>query len=119
MNKKRKLQQRPGNRRSWLEAECLKVAQRTDFVEPCLPSPVDRPPVGRDWIHEIKHDGFRLLTRRGVSGVRLFTRNGYDWTERFPLIVEALNALRATTCLVDGEAITCNEAGLSEFEGLL
>ena len=57
-----------------------------DFCEPCLPSPVDRPPAGSDWIHEIKHDGFRLLARRGAAGARLFTRNGHDWTERFPLI---------------------------------
>jgi bifunctional non-homologous end joining protein LigD len=89
-----------------------------DFVEPCLPSPAERPPAGRDWIHEIKHDGFRLLARRGAERVRLFTRNGHDWTERFPLIVEALNALKATTCLIDGEAVTCNETGLAEFEGL-
>jgi hypothetical protein len=49
-----------------------------DFVEPCLPSPVERPPAGSDWIHEIKHDGFRLLARRGASGVRLFTRSGHN-----------------------------------------
>jgi len=90
-----------------------------DFVEPCLPSPVTKPPSGDEWIHEIKHDGFRLLARRGASGVRLFTRNGYNWTERFPLIVEALGALKATTCLIDGEAITCDdETGVAEFEGL-
>src|SRR5262249_1123392 len=89
-----------------------------DFVEPCLPSPVVQPPAGIDWIHEIKHDGFRLLARRGAPGVRLFTRNGHDWTERFPLIVEALTALKATTCLIDGEAVTCDETGLAEFEGL-
>jgi bifunctional non-homologous end joining protein LigD len=89
-----------------------------DFVEPCLPSPVEQPPAGTGWIHEIKHDGFRLLARRGAADVRLFTRNGHDWTERFPLIVEALNALKATTCLLDGEAITCSEAGLAEFDGL-
>jgi bifunctional non-homologous end joining protein LigD len=89
-----------------------------DFVEPCLPTPAERPPAGPDWIHEIKHDGFRLLTRRGAERVRLFTRNGHDWTERFPLIVEALNALKATTCLIDGEAVTCTEAGLADFDGL-
>jgi ATP-dependent DNA ligase len=89
-----------------------------DFVEPCLPSPVERPPAGSDWIHEIKHDGFRLLARRGGGGVRLFTRNGHDWTERFPLIVQALRTLKVTTCLLDGEAVTCNETGLAEFEGL-
>src|SRR5262249_21823322 len=62
-----------------------------DFVEPCLPSQVERPPSGHEWIHEIKHDGFPLLARRGATSVRLFPRNGHDWTERFPLIVEALN----------------------------
>jgi bifunctional non-homologous end joining protein LigD len=89
-----------------------------DFVEPCLPSQVTKPPAGPDWIHEIKHDGFRLLARRGAAGVRLFTRNGHDWTERFPLIVEALSALKVTTCLIDGEAVACTETGLAEFEYL-
>jgi len=89
-----------------------------DFCEPCLPSQVERPPSGRAWVHEIKHDGFRLLARRRAERVRLFTRNGHDWSERFPLIVEALYELKATTCLLDGEAITCTEAGLAEFEGL-
>src|SRR6516164_126047 len=51
-------------------------------------------PIGHrpDRTDEIKHDGFRLLARRGAAGVRLFTRNGHDWTERFPLIVGALKA---------------------------
>ena len=89
-----------------------------DFCEPCLPSQIERPPAGNDWIHEIKHDGFRLLARRGAERVRLFTRNGNDWSERFPLIVEALNALEATTCLLDGEAVTCSEAGVADFDGL-
>jgi len=71
-----------------------------DFCEPCLPSQVERPATGRDWIHEIKHDGFRLLARRGAERVRLFTRKGHDWTGRFPLIVEALRALKAITCLI-------------------
>jgi ATP-dependent DNA ligase len=56
------------------------------FIEPCLPSPADRPPSGPGWIHEIKHDGYRLMVRRDAVGVRLLTRNGYDWSSRFPLI---------------------------------
>jgi bifunctional non-homologous end joining protein LigD len=86
-----------------------------DFVEPCLPSPRDRPPAGPDWIHEIKHDGFRLIARRGAERVRLFTRNGHDWTERFPQIVEAVLALRPASCLIDGELIVCDEGGLPDF----
>src|SRR5262245_21886107 len=89
-----------------------------DFVEPCLPSQVTKPPAGPDWIHEIKHDGFRLLARRGATGVRLFTRNGHDWTERFPLIAEALNGLKVATCLIDGEAVCCDENGVAVFAKL-
>src|SRR5436190_7141314 len=54
-----------------------------DFCEPCLHSPAAKPPAGAGWLHEIKHDGFRMLVRRDASGVRLFTRNGHDWTGRF------------------------------------
>jgi hypothetical protein len=47
-----------------------------DFCEPCLPSPADKPPAEAGWLHEIKHDGFRMLVRRNAAGVRLFTRHG-------------------------------------------
>src|SRR5215471_19846190 len=60
------------------------------FIEPCLPSPADRPPSGPDWIHEVKHDGYRLMARRDPVGVRLLTRNAHDWASRFPLIVAAV-----------------------------
>jgi bifunctional non-homologous end joining protein LigD len=59
------------------------------FIQPCLPSPADRPPSGLGWIHEIKLDGFRMMVRRDPAGVRLITRNGHNWTGRFPLIAEA------------------------------
>jgi len=60
-----------------------------NFIEPCLPRRADKPPAGRDWIHEIKHDGFRIMARRVGERVRLYTRNGYDFADRFPQIVEA------------------------------
>jgi bifunctional non-homologous end joining protein LigD len=62
------------------------------FIEPCLPSAAERPPSGPDWVHEIKHDGYRLMARRDPVGIRLLTRNGHDWAPRYPLIVEAVNA---------------------------
>jgi bifunctional non-homologous end joining protein LigD len=65
------------------------------FIEPCLPSPADRLPSGPDWIHGIKLDGFRMMVRRDPAGVRLLTRNGHDWTDRFPLIAAAAEALQA------------------------
>jgi ATP dependent DNA ligase domain len=88
------------------------------FIEPCLPSPADRPPSGLDWIHEIKHDGYRLMARRDPIGIRLLTRNGHDWAPRYPLIVEAVNRLKVRSCLIDGEAVACDDNGLAVFERL-
>jgi ATP-dependent DNA ligase len=53
------------------------------LVEPSLPSTAKTPPTGSDWLHEIKHDGFRIMARRGDKGVRLITRNGYNFADRF------------------------------------
>ena len=90
------------------------------FIEPCLPSSADKPPTGPDWVHEIKHDGYRLMARRDpiTIGVRLLTRNGHDWAPRYPLIVEAVNALKVRSCLIDGEAVACDGNGVAEFERL-
>jgi bifunctional non-homologous end joining protein LigD len=89
-----------------------------DFCEPCLPSPAAKPPAGAGWLHEIKHDGFRMLVRRDAAGVRLFTRNGHDWTGRFPLIARAALSLKAASCLIDGEAVACDDNGLPVFDRL-
>ena len=86
------------------------------FIEPCLPSPAERPPNGPGWLHEIKLDGLRLMARRGATGVRLLTRNGIDWSFRFPLIVQAVGALRARSCLFDGEAVCCGGNGVASFD---
>jgi bifunctional non-homologous end joining protein LigD len=86
------------------------------IIEPCLPSPAKAPPSGSDWIHEIKHDGFRILARRDSAGVRLITRNGNDFTSRFPLAAAAVGALPANSFLIDGEAIVTNAKGLAVFD---
>jgi bifunctional non-homologous end joining protein LigD len=90
----------------------------SEFIEPCLPSTADRPPSGSGWIHEIKHDGFRLMACRDAAGVRLLTRNGTDFTARYPLIVEAVAALPVRSCVIAGEAVACDGKGLSIFEKL-
>jgi bifunctional non-homologous end joining protein LigD len=94
------------------------AADRASFIEPCLPSPADKPPSGSNWIHEIKHDGFRLMARRDPVGIRLLTRNGNDWSARFPLVVEAVNHLKLRSCLIDGEVVCCDERGLAIFSTL-
>jgi bifunctional non-homologous end joining protein LigD len=86
------------------------------FVEPCLPSPAKKPPTGSNWLHEIKHDGFRIMALRDAAGVRLITRNGNDFTRRFPLVAAAVAALPVRSCLLDGEAIVTDDNGLAVFE---
>jgi hypothetical protein len=61
---------------------------KSSFVPPCLPSRSAAPPGGPDWIHEIKHDGFRIMARRDARAVRLFSRNGYNFGDRLPLIAK-------------------------------
>ncbi len=81
-----------------------------------MPRLAKRPPAGTGWIHEIKHDGFRIVAHRDADGVRLVTRNGYDFADRFPLVVQAIAALPARSYVVDGEAIAVDENGLSVFD---
>ena len=86
------------------------------IIEPCLPSPAKAPPSGPGWLHEIKHDGFRILARKDAAGVRLITRAGNDFSSRFPFIAMAVAKLPVRSCLIDGEAIVCDENGLADFE---
>src|SRR3954454_13380882 len=88
----------------------------TKFIETCLPSPAPKPPAGPNWIHEIKHDGFRLMARRDPVGIRLITRRGNDWTTRYALVAEALNHLKVRSCLIDGEVVCCDERGVAAFQ---
>ncbi len=84
--------------------------------EPCLPRPAKVPPAGPGWIHEIKHDGFRMLAELSAGRVKLMTRKGFDLAQRFPLAAAAIAALPARSCVVDGEAIACDANGLSVFD---
>src|SRR5947207_868580 len=86
------------------------------IIEPCLPSPATVPPSGPGWLHEIKHDGFRILARRDGAGVRLITRAGNEFSYRFPFMAMAVGRLPVRSCLIDGEAIVCDENGLAVFE---
>jgi DNA ligase D-like protein (predicted ligase) len=88
------------------------------FIEPQLPSLVDVPPEGEHWIHEVKHDGYRtqVLIERGE--VRVFTRNGHDWTDRYPGILRAAARLNCRSAIIDGEAIVQDFDGASDFDAL-
>jgi bifunctional non-homologous end joining protein LigD len=92
--------------------------QPLGFIEPCIPTRADKPPVGPDWIHEIKHDGYRMIVRKKDERVRLFTRRGYEWTDRFPLIVGAVARLQPVALVIEGEAVCCESDGTANFEKL-
>jgi bifunctional non-homologous end joining protein LigD len=84
---------------------------------PCIPTAAHKRPVGPQWIHEIKHDGYRLIVCRRDGRVRLFTHRGYDWSDRYPLVVATTNVL-PTDVTIEGEVVVCDEAGVADFEHL-
>jgi bifunctional non-homologous end joining protein LigD len=88
------------------------------FIDPCVPTRAPKPPAGPGWVHEIKHDGYRLIVRREGDAVRLFTRRGYDWIERYPAIARAAAKLRARSFTLDGEAAVCGPDGVAVFDAL-
>jgi ATP-dependent DNA ligase len=69
-------------------------------------------------MHEIKHDGYRLIVQREGKRVRLLTRNGHDWSNRYPLIVEAALRNRQSSFVIDREAVLLGVDGVSDFNGL-
>jgi bifunctional non-homologous end joining protein LigD len=90
----------------------------TSPYAPCIPTRGTAVPAHPDWIHEVKQDGFRLIVQRDNDRVRLFTRNGYDWCKRYPLIVEAARRIRTKQFVIDGEAVLLAVDGISDFDGL-
>ena len=94
------------------------TARPNGFIEPCIPTRAVKPPAGTDWVHEIKHDGYRLIVRRDGDTVRLFTRRGYDRSGRYPAIARAAAKLRAKSFTMDGEAAVCGPDGIAVFAAL-
>ena len=87
------------------------------FIDPCLPTKVDKPPSGDGWAHEIKLDGYRIQIHVDCGVVRLFTMTGYDWTDRYPGIVAAAAKLGGSSVL-DAEAVVLGADGVPDFEAL-
>ena len=90
-------------------------ARLPDFVPPSLATHYDSPPRGKEWLHEIKYDGYRIEARLDHGKVTLLTRNEQDWTHRFKPIAAAVAALPAETALLDGELVVENDHGVSSF----
>ena len=94
----------------------LKRTLPAGFIAPCLPTKTDKLPSCSQWLHKIKHDRFRIIARKTGERVRLYSRPGNDLTHRFPLIVETLARLRSRSCIIDGEAVACDDNGVASFD---
>lgn len=89
-----------------------------DFVEPCLATLGNAAPASADWVHEIKFDGYRMQARIGDGKVALKTRTGLDWTKRFSPIAEACVGLAPHEAILDGEIVSGDKNGVSDFSAL-
>lgn len=83
-----------------------------------LPTKADTVPAAADWLHESKHDGYRMMLIREQDRVRLISRGGYDWAKDFPLIVTAALKVCQDHFVLDGEIVVLNKDGVSDFDAL-
>lgn len=88
-----------------------------DFLSPQLATLVSEPPTG-DWTYEVKYDGYRILARVTDGEVKLFSRNGHDWTQRLAPQAAALAKLKLGDSWLDGEAVVLDEHGMPDFQAL-
>lgn len=96
--------------------EGLSKAEFPGFITPQLATLVDKPPEGSQWAHEIKFDGYRILSYKNRSEVALKSRNNKNWTSYFPTIAEAINQLPFEQIILDGELVVLDAEGRSDFQ---
>jgi len=89
------------------------------FIHPCKPVLSLKVPTGPEWIHELKHDGFRIVAHKNGDDLRLWSRNGRDWSAEFASITAAVMALPVARIVLDGEAVAQCPQGLPDFNALL
>jgi bifunctional non-homologous end joining protein LigD len=96
-------------------AEGAHAAPFPGFVEPCQPTERKVPPSGDDWLHEIKHDGYRAQAQYCHGTARIFTRRGNDWAARMPTIAASVSALPVNNVILDGEIVAVDAKGQAVF----
>ena len=110
--------QRQSPRQRQNKAKKVARALIPQFVAPELATLDTEVPTGRNWLHEVKYDGYRIIARKAGDDITLFSRSGLDWTVRFPAIAEALLSLPANIALIDGEAAFVLPTGITDFKSL-
>src|SRR3954466_426246 len=93
--------------------------QPPGFIRPCQPVLAATVPIGEGWLHELKHDGFRIVAHKDGESVRLWSRNGRDWSAEFAAITAAVMSLPFARIVIDGEAVAHCPEGLPDFHALL
>lgn len=88
------------------------------FIPPQLATLMEKPPEGDDWVHELKFDGYRMLCHLNRGQVQFWSRNGKDWSNRFPKLGKAVKALPLTSAILDGEIVAMDSAGRTSFQKL-
>ena len=91
---------------------------RQHLFKSCIPTRATKVPSHPDWMHEVKHDGLRLIVARDGERVRLFIGNGHNWTDRYRLIVQSALRMRTRQFVLDGEAVLLDLQGRCDFDGL-
>jgi bifunctional non-homologous end joining protein LigD len=76
-------------------------------------------PTGPEWLHELKHDGFRIIVQRDGDAVRVTTRRGYDWSRWFPRIIAEARRLKPRAFVIDAKAVFCGDDGVADFDRLM
>jgi bifunctional non-homologous end joining protein LigD len=93
-------------------------APMPEFVSPQLATLEDKPPAGDEWLHELKFDGYRMLCHLNPGGVRFWSRNKKDWTNKFPHLGKAIKEFPASTAILDGEVVAVDSKGRASFQKL-
>src|SRR5262245_46588515 len=88
------------------------------FIPPCSPIRAKEVPAGDGWLHEVKFDGYRVQVHKVGSRVIVYSRNGHDFTDRFPSIAQLLHELPAKAAVLDGEVVASNTDGSPNFARL-
>lgn len=95
-----------------------KKAAYPGFIEPALASSIGKPPAGDRWVHEVKFDGYRVQLHIHASSIKIYTRNGHDWTDRFKIVANDAWHLNVQSAIIDGEIVVPNQNGTTDFSQL-
>ena len=100
-------------------AYIIPVLRKNPFIRPMTPMLAKSPPVGDEWLHEVKFDGFRAQVHVDEGDAKIYSRNGADLTKRFRVLKPVIELIPARSAIIDRELVACGEDGLPSFRTLM